>query len=225
MVQHLSCSLSHSQVGKRTCTSQAATSSLLHLQTLDLFKRDKFLSPGPFSIKSRQECSSTAGNPLLNLLKGGYDNRDITSHMRPDSSVECSQCGKIFHGEYCKYNLKKHMTIHAGVKPYTCSLCSRTFNQKSSMRRHVSMVHCLHPDTMAPLGPSDSHVVSAFGDVNAMQRGGSADDIATESTSPQDIEPLELHPGVSHEHRFRNERNVSSVIEDSHEQSFDDVES
>ncbi|KAF2368654.1 Zinc finger C2H2-type, partial [Trinorchestia longiramus] len=71
-----------------------------------------------------------------------------TMHMQPDSSIACHICSKVFHGEYCKYNLKKHLTIHYGMKPFSCPLCQRTFNQKSSMRRHLTFVHGTDPDDL-----------------------------------------------------------------------------
>ncbi|KAK4309624.1 hypothetical protein Pmani_018735 [Petrolisthes manimaculis] len=53
----------------------------------------------------------------------------------------CPECGKIFRGDYHKYNLKKHLTIHAGLRPYTCPICNMSFNQKVSMKRHYASVH------------------------------------------------------------------------------------
>ncbi|XP_064080273.1 protein tramtrack, beta isoform-like isoform X7 [Macrobrachium nipponense] len=53
----------------------------------------------------------------------------------------CPECGKIFRGDYHKYNLKKHLTIHAGLRPYPCPVCHLAFNQKVSMKRHFASVH------------------------------------------------------------------------------------
>ncbi|KAK8749279.1 hypothetical protein OTU49_015768 [Cherax quadricarinatus] len=65
--------------------------------------------------------------------------------IEPSVSVlrgsSCPECGKMFRGDYHKYNLKKHLTIHAGLRPYPCPVCNMAFNQKVSMKRHFASVH------------------------------------------------------------------------------------
>lgn len=154
-VQLLSVFLSHSQVQNITRTSHAAT--LLNLAKVDMSKHVNYLNSKGLHIHPGTEGQMQADHPIFDLM-AGRDKllQDAVSSITQQSSVECTQCGRMFHGEYCKYNLKKHLTIHAGIKPYSCSLCSRTFNQKSSMRRHISMVHNRHPDTLFPLPAADS---------------------------------------------------------------------
>lgn len=62
----------------------------------------------------------------------------------------CPECGKIFRGDYHKYNLKKHLTIHAGLRPFPCPVCNLAFNQKVSMKRHFASVH-RSVDPIAPV--------------------------------------------------------------------------
>lgn len=55
--------------------------------------------------------------------------------------TSCPTCGQRFHGVYQKYNLKRHMSIHTGERPYPCPRCPAAFNQKCNMKRHLESVH------------------------------------------------------------------------------------
>ncbi|XP_018014954.1 zinc finger protein 710-like [Hyalella azteca] len=120
-----------------------------------------------------------------------------TMHMLPDSSISCQICSKVFRGEYCKYNLKKHITIHFGIKPFSCPLCQRTFNQKSSMRRHLTFVHNTDPDN---LSSSSQNFVA----VNEVQRNVmSLSSVTVENAS--DVHSSSVDPTGTED---RNETNL-----------------
>ncbi|XP_069172004.1 broad-complex core protein isoforms 1/2/3/4/5 isoform X20 [Procambarus clarkii] len=55
----------------------------------------------------------------------------------PDGEAICHLCNKTFHGRYQKYNLKRHLTIHAGEKPFLCPYCPHRTNQKYNMQQHL----------------------------------------------------------------------------------------
>ena len=62
-------------------------------------------------------------------------------------SIECPECGKLFRGVFCKYNLEKHRSIHAGIRSYQCTICDKAFvgyYSKYNLKKHMDSVHFLH---------------------------------------------------------------------------------
>ncbi|KAK7041665.1 hypothetical protein SK128_001852, partial [Halocaridina rubra] len=49
--------------------------------------------------------------------------------------VECIVCGRLFS---TNHNLKVHMRIHTGERPYKCLACDRTFAQKCNLKIHMN---------------------------------------------------------------------------------------
>ncbi|MPC94018.1 Zinc finger protein 710 [Portunus trituberculatus] len=55
----------------------------------------------------------------------------------------CGVCGREFRGRRSQrtYNLKQHLSIHAGLRPFQCPLCSHAFNRKSHLKGHLLARH------------------------------------------------------------------------------------
>ncbi|GMR30969.1 hypothetical protein PMAYCL1PPCAC_01164, partial [Pristionchus mayeri] len=54
----------------------------------------------------------------------------------------CSECGKILSN---KYNLKMHMLIRTGEKPFKCPQCDKSFRDFSNRKAHLRLVHKIQP--------------------------------------------------------------------------------
>ena len=61
--------------------------------------------------------------------------------MDENYNMSCEYCGKAFQGRYAKYNLKRHMIIHRGEKPFSCPYCPHSANQKVNLKGHINRFH------------------------------------------------------------------------------------
>lgn len=53
----------------------------------------------------------------------------------------CYVCGQNFLGNNRKNNLKQHLAIHSGLRPFRCHVCPLTFVRKSHLKRHLATLH------------------------------------------------------------------------------------
>lgn len=62
---------------------------------------------------------------------------DIRTHhrVRPTvgEKIACQECGATF---ACGANLRNHLRIHTGERPYVCEECGASFTQRSNLRSH-----------------------------------------------------------------------------------------
>lgn len=57
---------------------------------------------------------------------------------KPAFEQKCEICDKIF---YHSGNLRKHMVLHSGERPFSCDECGRTFVLSQHLKSHMKLVH------------------------------------------------------------------------------------
>lgn len=60
------------------------------------------------------------------------------THLPVDAQIHCKVCGKRFASNN---NLKSHMNIHSGEKPFECNVCSGPFSTSVSLAKHMQRAH------------------------------------------------------------------------------------
>ena len=78
--------------------------------------------------------------PQCPVCGGRYVN--LTKHIRIHSTDSykhvCSVCQKAFR---LAYNLKSHMLVHTGERPYTCLDCGGRYKTSTQLKLHIRAVH------------------------------------------------------------------------------------
>ncbi|XP_037602115.1 zinc finger protein 770-like [Sebastes umbrosus] len=98
------------------------------------------------SLCTRREISITKVNSLFKTnCKGNVTFKNKKLHT-------CRICFKSF---MFPYKLSRHMVTHSGIRPYKCTLCSRTFTQRGHLKIHENkcrqgnkVLHCIQAEMM-----------------------------------------------------------------------------
>ncbi|KAK3881043.1 hypothetical protein Pcinc_014500 [Petrolisthes cinctipes] len=64
--------------------------------------------------------------------------------------LTCPVCGRCITGKNCRQNLRHHLLIHTGVKPFSCPHCPHRANYKPNLLKHIRSVH--GPKLNIPIG-------------------------------------------------------------------------
>ena len=96
---------------------------------------------------SDQKASETSGDNEMKhvcvCLKKFQSRRDLDQHLKKSACKlhECTLCGKSFSFET---ELKEHMTIHVGKRPYKCHQCNKAFMRKGHLQSHMYVHNVVH---------------------------------------------------------------------------------
>ncbi|XP_023332172.1 zinc finger and BTB domain-containing protein 17 isoform X4 [Eurytemora carolleeae] len=78
---------------------------------------------------------------MMNMGEGD-DRVECIETVQPDGSSfrswKCALCG---HSSRSRANIYKHQLVHSGQKPYTCTVCYKSFGDASNRNRHMRTIH------------------------------------------------------------------------------------
>ncbi|KAK9692664.1 Zinc finger, C2H2 type [Popillia japonica] len=98
---------------------------------------DKFLS---YEEVNKDGSRSQSDTPVIEIdnvtLSEDIVNDVDTNNIKSDKlSFPCSVCSRTFHTK--STDVKRHMTIHTGEKPFKCLECTASFTQSGTLAQHM----------------------------------------------------------------------------------------
>ncbi|XP_028836999.1 zinc finger protein 696 [Denticeps clupeoides] len=86
-----------------------------------------------------------------------------TQHASKTGGFMCAECGRAFNSHS---NLRIHLNVHTGARPYTCPECGKSFSQSGALKIHRRIHTGERPYTCAYCGRGFPHLAG----VRAHQR-------------------------------------------------------
>ncbi|XP_040020580.2 uncharacterized protein LOC120810247 isoform X2 [Gasterosteus aculeatus] len=82
---------------------------------------------GALSLHPCMHCSASFARPSQ-LLQ-----HQRAEHAQKPPGFLCTECGRAFNSHS---NLRIHLNVHTGARPYTCSDCGKSFSQSGALKIH-----------------------------------------------------------------------------------------
>ncbi|KAF1387720.1 hypothetical protein PFLUV_G00082900 [Perca fluviatilis] len=84
-------------------------------------------APTMLSLHPCMHCSASFSRPSQ-LLQ-----HQRSEHAHKPPGFLCTECGRAFNSHS---NLRIHLNVHTGARPYTCSDCGKSFSQSGALKIH-----------------------------------------------------------------------------------------
>ncbi|XP_070767984.1 zinc finger protein 497 [Enoplosus armatus] len=112
---------------QRSCPTCTQVCHHQHRQTHTQEDRGSRVVATMLSLHPCMHCSASFSRPSQ-LLQ-----HQRSEHAHKPSGFLCTECGRAFNSHS---NLRIHLNVHTGARPYSCSDCGKSFSQSGALKIH-----------------------------------------------------------------------------------------